>query len=71
MLHNSKSSISGPGGSKADVRALALENRRNLVVKERHSRIICERFWTLPAFDAADTVLVYMHVRDEVRTNEL
>lgn len=57
--------------SKAEIRARADENRRNLAEKERRSLAVCQRFRTLPQYADAATVLVYMHIRDEVQTSSL
>ncbi len=64
-------SASGPEISKAEIRAHAFQRRRNLVDKDRLSLAVCERFCALPQFMDAATVLVYIHVRDEVRTGDL
>ena len=70
MSHNPKNST-GPEISKVEIRARAMESRRSLSDKDRRSCCICERFATLAAFAEAGTVLVYMHIRAEVRTTAL
>lgn len=71
MSQDPKHSATGPEISKAEIRARALEGRRNLLDKDRRSRVIAERFRGLPQYTDAATVLVYMHIRDEVRTDDL
>ena len=71
MLPNSEDFPTGPEISKAEIRARALENRRGLSRKDGRSRAVCERFCDLSALAEARTVLVYMHVRSEVRTSDL
>ncbi len=61
----------GPEISKAEIRALAIQLRQNLAEKDRRSAAICERFRAIPQFRGAETVLVFMHIRDEVRTTDL
>lgn len=70
MSHNPKN-LTGPEISKAEIRARAMESRRSLSDKERRSCSICDRFAALPAFADDGTVLVYMHIRAEVRTTTL
>ncbi len=36
--------------------------------KDELSRVICERFAALPEYAAATTVMLYVHIRSEVRT---
>ncbi len=70
MSHNPKDST-GPEISKAEIRARAIESRHSLSDRDRRSRAVCDRFGTLPALADAGTVLVYMHIRGEVRTADL
>lgn len=53
---------------KRRVRAAAEENRRNQPDKDEISRAICARFAALPEYKAARTVMLFVHFRDEVRT---
>ena len=53
---------------KAELRVRAHAARRDQPDKEKVSEIICRRFAQLPEYQAAGTVLCYVHVRDEVRT---
>ena len=71
MPNHPEPSANGPAISKAEIRARALENRRRLVDREERSSAVCKRFWELPVSSDAQTVLVYMSVRDEVITTEL
>ena len=71
MSRNPTNPGTGPGISKAEIRARAFECRRNLTDKDRRSAAICERFCALPQYADAATILVYMHIRDEVRTTNL
>ena len=67
----SKKSAIGPESSKSEIRARALRRRRDLADKDRRSRAICERFQNLQAFRDCGTLLVYMHLPNEVGTDEL
>jgi len=71
VSHNLDNGSQGPAISKAEVRALASQRRRDLADKDRRSRAACRRFLELPQYAGAATVLVYMHIRDEVRTADL
>jgi 5-formyltetrahydrofolate cyclo-ligase len=53
---------------KSELRARAHASRRDQPDKERVSGTICRRFAQLPEYQAAGTVMCYVHVRDEVRT---
>jgi 5-formyltetrahydrofolate cyclo-ligase len=53
---------------KAEIRKQAEANRRQQPDKERLSQAICERFASLPEYAAARTVMMYVDVRNEVRT---
>jgi 5-formyltetrahydrofolate cyclo-ligase len=53
---------------KAELRRLALAARRAQPDKDECSRKIWEAVVHLPAFQRARTVMCYVHVRDEVRT---
>ena len=53
---------------KNELRARAHASRRGQADKENLSETICRRFAQLPEYQAADTVMCYVHVRDEVRT---
>lgn len=53
---------------KQAIRKQAQENRKNQPDKDEASRVICERFASLPEFAAAQTVMLYVHMRNEVRT---
>ncbi len=53
---------------KEEIRKQAHANRRAQPDKDAVSRAICARFAALPEFAAARTVLLYVHVRSEVRT---
>lgn len=55
---------------KNELRVLAEAARRQQPDKDALSRIICQRFASLPEYLRADTVLLYVHVRSEVRTCE-
>ncbi len=71
MSPNPANPATGPEISKAEIRALALQHRRNLADKDRRSAAICERFRAIPQYPGAEAVLVFMHIRDEVRTTSL
>lgn len=53
---------------KQQIREQAHANRRELAQKDELSHIICEKFCSLPAYQAARCVLFYVDVRAEVRT---
>ena len=53
---------------KGKLRSQAHANRRNQPDKEDLSRTICDRFAGLSVYRASHTVMCYVHVRDEVRT---
>ena len=54
--------------TKADIRKTAHENRKNQPDKDDISKRITDRFMQLPQYTAANTVMFYVDVRDEVRT---
>ena len=53
---------------KTQIRAQAHANRNAQESKDELSRRICQRFFDLPAYESARTVLFYVDVRSEVRT---
>ena len=53
---------------KATLRATAEQRRREQPDKDRLSAVICDRFAGLAEYLAAETVMVYVGVRNEVRT---
>lgn len=53
---------------KQQIRKAAHENRRNQENKDSVSEKIVDRFIQLPEYAAAETVMFYVDVRDEVRT---
>ncbi|MGE5191647.1 MAG: 5-formyltetrahydrofolate cyclo-ligase [Deltaproteobacteria bacterium] len=55
---------------KKAIREQAHENRRRQENKEELSRVICEKFVSLPEYAAARTVMFYVDVRTEVRTRD-
>ena len=55
---------------KQQIRTQAEANRRARPDKDQASRIICEQFAALPEYAAADTVMCYLDVRNEVRTRQ-
>lgn len=57
-------------GRKQALREEAHANRRAQENKDQLSRQICQTFAALPEYAAAQTVLVYIDVRTEVRTRE-
>jgi len=57
-----------PEFSKAEIRARAHEARCRLPEKDRRSQTIGRRLTELPSFQAARSVLMYVHVRHEVHT---
>ncbi len=71
VSHNSENSSSGPEISKAEIRARGLQLRRNVADKGERSLAVCDRFRALTRYASAETVLVTMHIRDEVRTADL
>lgn len=71
MSHHLDNRSQGPAISKAEIRALARQQRRDLADKDRRSLAIARRFLELSQYAGAETVLVYMHIRDEVRTTDL
>ncbi len=64
------SSPADPRSLKQEIRKQGLARRKAQPEKDQASRAICERFASLPAYEAADTVMLYVHMRDEVRTQE-
>jgi len=57
-----------PAELKQLIRKQSHENRRNQEQKDELSKIIVDKFMSLPEFAAAGTVLFYVDVRAEVRT---
>lgn len=55
---------------KRQLRAEAHANRKAQENKDELSQRICQRFFDLPAYAAAQTVLFYVDVRTEVRTRQ-
>ncbi len=55
---------------KAQLRRQAEAARARQPDKDELSRAICRRFAALPEYFAAATVMLYVHVRNEVRTQE-
>lgn len=55
---------------KREIREQGEAARRALPDKDELSRVICQRFASLSAYAAAPTVMLYVHVRNEVRTQE-
>ena len=55
---------------KKQIREQAHANRKDQADKEGLSRIICEKFVSLPEYDRAKTVMFYVDVRTEVRTRD-
>jgi len=53
---------------KQEIRTAAHANRRDQADKDGVSRVIVDRFMSLPEYAAAKTVMFYIDVRDEVRT---
>jgi 5-formyltetrahydrofolate cyclo-ligase len=69
-MQNSSEPRSATAVKKQEIREKAHENRKNQVDKDGVSRIIVERFMSLPEYAAAKTVMFYIDVRDEVRTRQ-
>ncbi|HTI52493.1 MAG TPA: 5-formyltetrahydrofolate cyclo-ligase [Planctomycetaceae bacterium] len=55
---------------KKRIREQAHENRRNQEHKDELSRAICAKFFALPEYARARTVMFYVDVRTEVRTRD-
>jgi 5-formyltetrahydrofolate cyclo-ligase len=55
---------------KTEIRKQAHENRKNQPNKDEISAEIVDRFVQLPEYHAAQTVMFYVDVRDEVRTRQ-
>ena len=55
---------------KDDIRRQAFARRRQQTDKDRLSRNICGVFASLPPCAAAETIMAYVGVRDEVRTRD-
>jgi 5-formyltetrahydrofolate cyclo-ligase len=53
---------------KREIRTQAHANRRDQPDKDELSRRICARFASLEEYAAAQTVMLYVHTRSEVRT---
>jgi len=56
---------------KTDLRKTLFHNRRHLEDKDRLSDAIWENLRTLPAFARAETIMTYLHLPEEVRTNRV
>jgi len=54
--------------TKADIRKIAHENRKDQPDKDAISQKITDRFMSLPQYQSAKTIMFYVDVRDEVRT---
>lgn len=67
-MQNSSEPRSETAARKQEIRQQAHENRKNQADKDGVSRVIVERFMSLPEYAAAKTVMFYIDVRDEVRT---
>lgn len=65
---NSPDTPSAASGKKQEIRKAAHENRRNQPNKDALSIQIVDRFMQLDEYAAAQTVMFYVDVRDEVRT---
>ena len=55
---------------KKVIRDQAHENRRNQEHKDELSRLICDKFVSLPEYAPAQAVMFYVDVRTEVRTHQ-
>jgi 5-formyltetrahydrofolate cyclo-ligase len=55
---------------KRQIREQAHANRKDQPDKEELSRVICEKFVSLPEYARAKTVMFYVDVRTEVRTRD-
>jgi 5-formyltetrahydrofolate cyclo-ligase len=62
------STVMDPQERKRQIREQAHANRRAQEDKDGLSRIICEKFASLPEYQAARTVLFYLDARAELRT---
>ena len=71
MSHHIENPAPGPDISKAEIRARGLQYRRDLDNKDRRSEAACARLCDLPVYATAETVLVYLHIRSELRTTSL
>lgn len=60
--------MSETSSRKQEIRKAAHENRKNQPDKDTISRVIVDRFMSLPEYEQAQTVMFYVDVRDEVRT---
>lgn len=67
---NASHSASETSSRKQAIRKAAHENRRKQVDKDGVSQAIVDRFMALPEYAAANTVMFYVDVRDEVRTRQ-
>ncbi len=65
---NSSQPTSETFSKKQEIRKAAHENRKQQTDKDGISQVIVERFMGLPEYAAADSVMFYIDVRDEVRT---
>jgi len=55
---------------KTEIRKQAHQNRKNQMNKDEISSKIVDRFMQLPEYHAAETVMFYVDVREEVRTRQ-
>jgi len=62
--------VMDPATLKDLIRKQAHENRRNQEQKDELSDVILARFFELPEFEKARTVMFYVDVRTEVRTRQ-
>lgn len=65
---NAPQPVSETSTKKQEIRKAAHENRRQQPDKDSVSQTIVARFMALPEVQAAQTVMFYIDVRDEVRT---
>lgn len=56
---------------KAELRATLRQRRRLLEGKDALSEAIWENLRTVAAFQAADTIMTYLHLPEEVRTDQI
>ena len=65
---NTPQPLTETAAKKQEIRKAAHENRKNQPDKDDVSRAIVGSFMDLPEYAAAQTVMFYIDVRDEVRT---
>lgn len=63
--------LTEPQKEKDTLRRLAESHRQAQPDKDQASRVICQKFTSLPEYYAAGTVMFYVDRRDEVRTQQL